>query len=255
MRSAVPVFRTPRGRTLALLAAGLVASSGCALRSAPDTREIHEPPSTTTRARVEGEPTAATRGANDFVEVDTGGRGLLLVRPDHQLGRYDALMIEHVGFRYGSGQRWLSLREEDRINAMLTESVLGDRDGGIGHADESGPCVLGVRFYVTDLELLMPASDTGSTTSFVHSFGQATMTLELRDTETNLPIAYFLQRRDLGGGPAYGLIGASIRRLGTVVDVAMRDMGRQLQRLTPPTARGWDAQCNGGMTRVAFGAH
>ena len=53
-------------------------------------------------------PTLVTLGGNayigEFVPVDTHGRGLLLVRPDHQLGRYDKLMIEEVGFRYSNHQ-------------------------------------------------------------------------------------------------------------------------------------------------------
>jgi len=68
-------------------------------------------------------------------------------------------------------------------------------------------------------------------------------------------LARFLQRRELGGGTATGTADASLRRLGAVVGVAMRDMGRQLQHLTPPTRGGWDAHCKGGMTSVALGSH
>jgi len=206
------------------------------------------------RPRETPPPVSAAWQPGELLPVDTKGRGLLLVRPDHQLGRYDALMIEHVGFRYSDHQRWLSFREEDRISAMITNAVKGMQDGEVTVTDESGPCVLGVRFYVTDLELHDPGYETTSVTSFVRSFGEATMIMELRDTVTDRPLARFLQRRDLGGGPGFGT-GTSIRRLETVVGVAMREMGGQLQKLTPPTSRGWQNGCSGGMTRVAFGSH
>ncbi len=245
MTSDALVFRAPRFAAFALLASALLALTSCAISAPTESTPAAGPPAVD----------AGPPGHGEYVEIDTGGRGLLLVRRDHQLGRYDQLLIEHVGFSYSPTQRWLSFRQEDRIRSMLTAAVEGSHDGEIGLADDSGPCVLGVRFYVTDLELHTPALQTGSTTSFVNSFGEATMILELRDTESNVPIAHFLQRRELGGGPANGATGTSIRRLGTVVGVAMRDMGRQLQRLTPPTASGWDAECKGGMTRVAIGSH
>jgi len=226
------------GWTLAVAALLSLGTAGCASVTPAET-----PP-----------PVSAAWQPGELLPVDTNGRGLLLVRPDHQLGRYDALMIEHVGFRYSNSQRWLSFREEDRISAMITNAVKGMQDGEVAISDESGPCVLGVRFYVTDLELHDPGYDTTSVTSFVRSFGEATMIMELRDTVTDRPLARFLQRRDLGGGPGLGT-GTSIRRLETVVGVAMREMGGQLQKLTPPTSRGWQNGCGGGMTRVAFGSH
>lgn len=191
----------------------------------------------------------------ELVPIDTHGRGLLLVRPDHQLGRYDKLMIEEVGFRYSNHQRWLSFREEDRVRSMISSAVRGTQDSAIGMAAQPGPCVLSVRFYVTDLELHDPGYKSISTTSFIRSFGEATMVMELRDSVTNQPLARFLQRRELGSGTGLGGTSTSIRRLQTVVGVAMREMGSQLQNLTPPTSGGWDGECHGGMTRVAFGSH
>ena len=236
MTSDALVFRAPR--TAAALAALLLVTAGCAALRMPDT---------TAPAPTDAPPLVG------MMEVDTGGRGLFLVRPDHELGRYDDVLIEEVGFRYSPNQRWLSYRDEDRINAMLTAAVQGTQDGTVGVVDEAGPCVLGVRFYVTDLELHTPDVETGSNVSFVRSFGQATMILELTDSETDTPIARFMQRRDLGGGTAHGITGTSISRLGSVVGVAMRDMGRQLQRITPPTSSGWNAECKGSMAKAANG--
>lgn len=236
MTSDALVFRAPR--IAALLAALLLAAPGCA----PTLRPAGSPAAT---------DFADAPGDVDLRAVETGGRGIFLVRPDHELGRYDEILIEEVGFRYSPEQGWLSDRDEDRINAMLAAAVEGAQDGAIGLTDEPGPCVLGVRFYVTDLELHTPEVETGSSLSFVRSFGQATMILELKDSETDEPIARFLQRRDLGGGTAHGVAGTSIHRLGKAVGVAMRDMRRQLQKITPPTSSGWNAACRGTMAKAA----
>ncbi len=194
--------------------------------------------------------------SDELTAVDTHGRGMLLVRPDHQLGRYDDLLIEHVGFRYREGQRWLSFRDEGRISSMLVSVIQGTQDGTIGIVSEPGPCVLAVNFFLTDLKLYKPTYySTGSTTSFVRSFGEATLVMELRNSMTDTTLARFLQRRELGGGSGGGSADASLRRLGRVVAIAMRDMGQQLQKLTPPTAGGGNARCDGGMARVALGSH
>jgi hypothetical protein len=198
---------------------------------------------------------AAWAPEDGLVTVDTQGRGLLAIKPNHQLGRYDELLIEQVGFRYRDGQKWLSNREEDRIRNMLTSAIQGSQDGAIGIASDIGPCVLAVRFYLKDLELFDLHEWTGSRTSFVRSFGEATLVMELRDSMNDEPIARFLQRRELGGGPTSGGPSPSLRRLGSVIAVAMKDMGDQLREITPPTAGGWEAECDGGMTRVAIGSH
>ncbi|MEM9174079.1 MAG: DUF3313 family protein [Myxococcota bacterium] len=235
MTSDALVFRAPR--TVVLAATLWLLTAGCAAIRTPDPG----PPA----------PLLAPSGG-ELVEVDTGGRGIFLIRPDHELGRYDEILIEHVGFQYSPNQRWLSHRHEDRINEILATAIEGGgQDGAVGVTDEAGPCVLGVRFYVTDLELHAPEEVTGSTQSFVRSFGRATMILELTDSESDETLARFLQKRDLGSGPAHGMTGTSLHRLGQVVDFAMRDMGRQLQKITPPTSSGWNAACRGTIAKAA----
>lgn len=223
---------------LATLLASLLGTLGCALP----------------KAAPRAESTAWTAG--ELQPVDTRGRGTLLVRPDHQLGRYDDLLIEYVGFRYGEDQPWLSFEDEDRIHGILDGVVRGRQSGAIGLTSEPGPCVLSLRFFVTDLELLDADFNATSTVSFVRSFGEATMVMELRDSLTDEPLARYRQRRSLGGGhnnqPGTR---ASLHRLRRAVTAAMRDMGNELQRITPPSTTSWEDECRGGMTRVALGAH
>ncbi len=193
---------------------------------------------------------APWRPSNDLIEIDTEGRGILLVRPDHQLGRYDHVLIDRIGFRYSEDQSLLSYREEDRISAMLASMVQGSQDGTVGVVEEPGPCVLSVRLSLVELEL-HEDDNSSSSTSFIDSFGEATVIMELLDSETEVPLARFLQRRDLGGGPVMNGTASSLQRLGKVVGVTMQDMGSQLAELTPPTAEGWSGNCDGGIARAS----
>ncbi len=198
--------------------------------------------------------TAWTPG--ELQPVDIRGQGILMVRPDHELGRYDALLVEYVGFRYSDDQPWLSFEDEDRVHSVLTDAIAERSGAGVRFAEEADACVLSVRFYVTDLELYDAIEDSGSSVRFVRSFGQATMIMELRDSLTQKPLARFLQRRRLGGGrSATGGTGASIQRLRKAVSASMRDMGEELRRVTPPSTRSpREGECGGDMMRVAFGA-
>lgn len=190
-----------------------------------------------------------------MTKADTGGRGLLYVKAAHELGRYDYLMIEGIGFRYHPYQEPLHERQEEEISKMLLNAIKGRHGGTVGITDEPGPCVVKVNFYLTDLQLYQ--SDlTGSTTSYVSSFGSTLMVMELRDSMTDEPLARFLQLRNLGGGTDSGFRGANLHRLGRTIGSAMREMGSQLQEVIPPTTRFTDTHsCNMGMTRVALGAH
>lgn len=188
-----------------------------------------------------------------LIEVETYNRGKLFVKRDHHLGRYDALMIEGVGFRWGPGEARLRDREEDRIIAMLEAAIQGSQDGSVGTATEPGPCVLAVNFYLKDLELRTPDWDADSTTSFVSSYGAATMVLELRDSVGREPLARFIQRRDLGGGREILHRGASLDRLGQVISMALRDMGNQLRKTMPPSSGISTNECHGGMTNIVLG--
>jgi len=188
-----------------------------------------------------------------LIEVETYNQSQLFVKRDHHLGRYDDLMIEGVGFRWGPGEDRLRDLDEDRIIAMLEAAIEGSQDGSVGTATEPGPCVLAVNFYLKDLELRTPDWDADSTTSFVSSYGAATMVLELRDSVGREPLARFIQRRDLGGGREMVRRGASLDRLGQAISMSLRDMGNQLRKAMPPSSGISTNECHGGMTNIVLG--
>jgi hypothetical protein len=188
-----------------------------------------------------------------LIEVETYNQGQLFVKRDHHLGRYDDLMIEEVGFRWGPGEERLQDLDEDRIVAMLEAAIEGSPDGSVGTTTSPGPCVLAVNFYLKDLELRSPDWHADSTTSFVSSYGAATMVLELRDSIGREPLARFVQRRTLGGGREVLRRGASLDRLGQVISMSLRDMGNQIKKTIPPSTGVAANQCNGGMANIVLG--
>ena len=194
-----------------------------------------------------------------LVEVETYNRGQLFVKRDHRLGEYDNLLIDHVGFRYGQGQSRLQDPDEDRIVSMLLGAVQGSQDGTLGLTGSPGPCVLRVNFFLKDLELEHPESNIRAENGFVTSYGAATMVLELRDSLKQEPLARFIQRRDLGGGRVMQTQSMSLRRLRHVMAFALRDMGKQLRKVIPPTTNtaahsDRSSQCRGAMAQVALGS-
>jgi len=194
------------------------------------------------------------RSLDGLSQVKSYTRGNLYVRPDHQIGRYDDLMVHRIGFSYAANQRSLSESEEERIRNLLVGVIeKGSEDGTVGITSSPGRCVLKVDLYLVDLEL-KETEYTGSHSSFVSSYGSATMVLELRDSMSDDPLARYVERRGLGGGGSIGNTGTQIHRLGRTIGSAMADMGRQLEKVIPPTAGTWDHSCKGGMARLALGA-
>lgn len=229
--------RFSRRRRAAILRALGLATLPLALACAPQTR----PPV------WEDQP--------QLVEVESRGPGRLFVKHDNQLGRYDELFLYDIGFDYRDGQTRLGAADEDRIRAMLVAAIEGRRNGGIGVATHPGPCVLAVDFFIKDLELANPMRSAGAGTQFQRSLGRATLILELRDSQTDEPIARFIERRDLGGGAWVGRRKEQLDRLDRAIGVAVSDMGKQLWRITSPMSGVHDDRCEGSMTKVALGSN
>jgi hypothetical protein len=186
-----------------------------------------------------------------LVKVRRTGRGHLWVNPDHQLGRYDALLVRGVGFQYKPGQDRLSRDQEQRIGEILRETVRIDREGSpVQITDAAGECVMTVTLGLMDLEFY-ESDTTGSRSSYISSYGAATMVFELRDSLTDTPLARYATRRGLGGGPDGGPGGADLGRLERTLQLMMRDMTEDLYRIVPTSTRSDDHSCQNGVLRMA----
>lgn len=202
------------------------------------------------RAAVPPVGAAVHKVQNDLVEVSRSRTAILWVKPDHHIGRYDDVLINVAGFLYGSGQDPLSSKEEREIRAMLGDSVVAITEAGpVGIANRTGECVVRIDVGLKDLRL-HSQSGSGSTSSYISSYGQTTMIVEFSDSMSNELLVRYLARRNLGGGPGTGLRGADLNRLGKALASIMTEMTKELQTIVPTTTQRVDHDCKNGIYRL-----
>jgi hypothetical protein len=158
---------------------------------------------------------AAREVTSDGLElVRSTPRTRLWVRPDHHIGRYDDILIAGIGFAYGSDQDRLEQDQEAELGEMLEAAIVGITEAGpVGLTEAPGPCVVSIQLGLKDI-LLHIAETSGSSVSYVSSFGSATMVVEFRDSTTEVPLLRYAANRGLGGGAGTGQGGANMGLLG-----------------------------------------
>lgn len=208
---------------------------------------------------------AGTRSADELgdvasapVELTSDGlelvrstpRSRLWVKPDHALGQYDDILVTGIGFAYGSGQERLNDAQEEQIGSMLRQALAGiTKDSPVGQVAEEGPCVVALQLGLKDIFLHI-SETSGSSVSYVSSFGSATMVVEFRDSTTDVPLLRYAANRGLGGGPGTGQLGANLTRLGRALGNMVEDMITELQTTVPDTTVRPETECNDGIYKL-----
>jgi hypothetical protein len=174
-------------------------------------------------------------------------RSVLWVKPDHHLGRYDDVIVQVAGFLYASGQEPLDAAQEKEVGEMLATTLAAiTAEGPVGLTKTPGPCVVVVNVGLKDLRL-HTADESGSSTSFVSSFGSATLVVEFRDSLTDTPLVRFMAARGLGGGPGTGQTGANLPRLGRTLGEIVTEMVDELAKIVPSTTAKQAHECKDGI--------
>ena len=177
-------------------------------------------------------------------------RSRLWVKPDHHLGKYDDILVTGIGFAYGKGQERLDETQEQQVGEMLRTAIAGITDDTpVGLADAPGPCVLALQLGLKDIYLHI-SETSGSSVSYVSSFGSATMIVEFRDSTSNVTLLRYAANRGLGGGPGTGQIGANLGRLGHALGEMVEDMTTELQTLVPDTTARPETECQNGIYKM-----
>jgi hypothetical protein len=195
---------------------------------------------------------AAPELTSDGLElVRSTARSRLWVKPDHHIGRYDNILVTGIGFSYGSGQESLNDAQEQQVGEMLKTAISGITSDSpvVGQAQEEGPCVVALQLGLKDIFLHI-SETTGSSVSYVSSFGSATMIVEFRDSLTDVPLVRYAANRGLGGGPGTGQLGANLNRLGRALGEMVRDMTKELQTIVPDTTVRAETECNDGIYKM-----
>jgi hypothetical protein len=194
---------------------------------------------------------AAREVTSDGLElVRSTPRTRLWVRPDHHIGRYDDILIAGIGFAYGSDQDRLEQDQEAELGEMLEAAIVGITEAGpVGLTEAPGPCVVSIQLGLKDI-LLHIAETSGSSVSYVSSFGSATMVVEFRDSTTEVPLLRYAANRGLGGGAGTGQGGANMGLLGRALAEMVTDMTTELQTIVPDTTVRPETECNDGIYKL-----
>ena len=146
------------------------------------------------------EPVTVSVDGLELVQRDA--TGLLFTRPAHQIGGYDAFMIDSIPILYKSERRRLDSATEERMRQYLRdalEQALIDR--GVPVAEAPGSCVMRIGVAVVGLELAdVPRDNGGSNTTFIRSLGKMTLVTEMRDSLSGEAQLRFATKRKIAGG-------------------------------------------------------
>lgn len=235
------------------IALGLLSWTAC---TGPGSSTPSTTPSTTPKTAAVD---AAAAEPDEPLELTPSGlalvrrtpRSMLWVRPDHHIGHYDDILITGVGFTYGRGQTALEPQQEVQVQEMLIDAMNAFTGEGspVGRALQPGPCVLALQLGLKDMRLHI-SETSGSSISYVNSFGSATMIIEFRDSTTDEVLLRYASHRGLGGGPGTGRLGANLSRLGRALGHMVTDMTNELQKITPDTTVRTETECNDGIYKL-----
>ena len=158
--------------------------------------------------------------------VDNSLMALAYMKPDMDLRGYTAIMLDPASVSYQKdpqGRRRNSLPGEGSSNFALTRSqmenlkslfheavvdALAD-DGAYRIVEAPGPNVLRVSADLLDLIVRAPTERTGRSQTFVASYGEVTLLVEARDSESGEILARAADRMDPTRGMGMELVAVS----------------------------------------------
>ena len=151
--------------------------------------------------------------------VDNSIVELAFMRPDIDLRGYTAIMIDDVEVSYQMdprGRRTRTSVGDPNANFALTETQMANfkrffheavvealsGDGGLRVVDTRGPDVLRLTAELMDLIIRVPTQQSGNVNrQLARSYGEVTLVLEARDSQSGSILARAADRQDPTGNP------------------------------------------------------
>lgn len=143
-------------------------------------------------------------------KVDNSGAGLAWARPDFDISGYTKIWLVGAGIEYrqvkdrgrmamrsGSGPYFIDDKSrakfEKNVTDVFAEELATTKRFEL--VDGPGPDVLMVRGGLLDVISYVPPETVGLSEVYLRSVGEATLVLELRDSETGTILARSIERR------------------------------------------------------------
>ena len=191
-------FRIHLSVALLLTSVACVAWVGCRAPASPSS----EP-----KRSSQGTPARSVRVVG-IEQLETSISGVLLVKPNHYMGSYDRLMVDPIFVTFDRDSKKPSPSDIKRLETYLRKATARE----LVNVDPSkivsdpGPCVMRMQTAFLDVTLPDMQPSSGSNTTFIDSFGSATLFHELRDSMTGTVLLRYMGRRHARGGQAIGWV-------------------------------------------------
>ena len=146
-----------------------------------------------------------------LAQVKNPAAGIAWMRPDFNLAGYTKVMLRGAGIEYrpiprSAANKQLSVDRQaeiapasDRWRCVQGRTCEVD-EVSTGRANP-GPDVLTVWGGLIDVVSYVPPEKMGNSDIYLRSVGEATLVLELRDSQSNAPLVRVIDRRAAGGSP------------------------------------------------------
>jgi hypothetical protein len=167
------------------------------------------------------------RSFDGLVRVKSSRSRIVWIRPDFDLSGYTQVKLEGAGIEYRpvrrGGERGrfpLSEAAKERLESIMKEAFQRalNRSERFQPTDKNGPSVLLVWAGLFDVVSFVPPRASARGNVFLQSVGEATLVVELRDSQSNATLARMIDRRAAsrqnGGFPSNSVSNmAEVRRL------------------------------------------
>jgi hypothetical protein len=159
---------------------------------------------------------AGSRTYDGLYPVENARVDQLWARPDFDLGGYSKILLEGAGIQYrptdqaGSERVFpLSAQQKERLQTVVGEAFVTElaKSEHFELTDQPGPDVLVVRGGLLDVVSRVPPERAGRSDVYLDSVGEATLVIELIDSENRTVLVRAVDRR--AAEPARGMMRAT----------------------------------------------
>jgi Protein of unknown function (DUF3313) len=153
-----------------------------------------------------------TQTFDGLVKVKKPAAGVAWMRPDLSLAGYTKIMLRNAGIEYRPVPRAdrdkafpLNEKQKARLQKTVGDAFRAElaKSTKFELVTEPGPDVLTIWGGLLDVVSFVPPEPMGRSDVYLRSIGEATLVLEIRDSESNATLVRILDRRAADSGQTF----------------------------------------------------